>query len=92
MKTHGMRQRITQRAGALFLMLAAAVGYAEQEAEMVFVDGYVDVKLEDGTLFPADFGEIIRTGDSVITEDGSAELELASGGTVRISQIGRAHV
>lgn len=85
MKTHGMRQRITQRAGALLLMLAAAVGYAEQEAEMVFVDGYVDVKLEDGTLFPADFGEIIRTGDSVITEDGSAELELASGGTVRIS-------
>lgn len=77
---------IVRVAALIGFALAAAGVAAEQEAEMVYVDGYVDVKLGSGAVYPADFGDIIRTGDSVITEDGSAELDLASGGTIRVSE------
>ena len=52
-----------------------AVGAFAQNADLVFVDGWVDIK-SGGETFEAFSGDTLRAGDSVITlEDSYAELE-----------------
>lgn len=85
-----LRSRLGTRSGAAafaaaLLFVLPTTAAAQDEAEVVFVDGYVDIRLESGATYPADFGELLQTGDSVITEDGSAELDLETGGTVRVA-------
>lgn len=60
----------------IIILFAAALtvnGFA-QEADLVFVDGWVDIK-SAGETFEAFSGDTLRTGDSVITQsDSYAEL------------------
>ena len=58
----------------LFVTLLA-VGAFAQNADLVFVDGWVDIK-SAGETFEAFSGDTLRAGDSVITQsDSYAELE-----------------
>lgn len=70
----------------LFLLLLASIILA-QDAEVVYVDfDEVKIKRASGATVLADFGDLVRPGESVITTRwGSAELELANGGSVKIS-------
>ncbi|MCD6396982.1 MAG: FecR domain-containing protein, partial [Spirochaetaceae bacterium] len=59
---------------AIFLTIISAAVFA-QDADLVFVDGWVDIK-SAGDTFEAFPGDSLKTGDSVITgEDSYAELE-----------------
>lgn len=58
----------------LFVTLMAVSAFA-QNADLVFVDGWVDIK-SGGETFEAFSGDTLRAGDSVITQsDSYAELE-----------------
>ena len=47
--------------------------------DVVFADGIVDIKYADGELVEAFIGDVVTTGDTVITgETGVAELEPAT--------------
>jgi len=59
---------------AIFLTIISAAVFA-QDADLVFVDGWVDIK-SAGDTFEAFPGDSLKAGDSVITgEDSYAELE-----------------
>ncbi len=67
----------------LFLFGFAAVGFS-QTADVVYVDGWVDIKA-GGDQFEARAGDMLRTGDSIITGDDSyAELEQKSLSTITV--------
>lgn len=75
----------------ILVLLIAALGGAgavAQDAEIVYVDyPEVEIRRPGGVTILADFGDTLRTGDSVITTRyGEAELELADGGTVSIAR------
>lgn len=58
----------------LFTVLAAVTGFA-QDADLIFVDGWVDIR-SGGETFEAFAGDTLRAGDAVITaSDSYAELE-----------------
>ena len=58
----------------LFAVIVTVTGFA-QDADLVFVDGWVDIK-SAGETFEAFSGDTLRAGDSVITQsDSYAELE-----------------
>jgi len=57
-----------------FLILGAAYNLSAQEADIVYMDGWVDVKIH-GELREAFEGDVLKKGDSVITgNDSYAEL------------------
>ncbi len=57
-----------------FLILGAAYNLSAQKADIVYVDGWVDVKVH-GELREAFEGDVLKKGDSVITgNDSYAEL------------------
>ncbi len=57
------------------LLTIISVAVFAQDADLVFVDGWVDIK-SDGDTFEAFPGDSLKTGDSVITgADSYAELE-----------------
>ncbi|MEE8441336.1 MAG: FecR family protein, partial [Spirochaetia bacterium] len=73
--------------GLLVAALGAAVAFA-QDGEVVYVDyPEVEIRRPGGVTILADFGDAVRTGDSVITTRfGEAEIKLADGGTVSIAR------
>lgn len=53
--------------------------------DVVFADGIVDIKYADGELVEAFIGDVVTTGDTVITgETGVAELEPARGSLIKV--------
>ena len=55
-------------------------------ADVVYTEGYVDIKYRSGEIIEALIGDFMETGDTIITgEDGSAELEKEAGSTIKIA-------
>lgn len=55
-------------------------------ADVVFADGIVDIRYADGERLEAFIGDIVETGDTVITgRTGIAELEPSRGSLIKIS-------
>ena len=68
------------------LVLLPAVSIFAEEADIVYVEGFVDVKYQSGDREEAFIGDFIETGDTLITgDDGLAELEQATGAIIKIS-------
>ena len=69
----------------LMLCAVAAAIYAEP-ADIVYAEGYVDLKLADGEVLEALIGDYVEVGDTIITgEDGLAELERGTGTMIKIA-------
>jgi hypothetical protein len=70
---------------AVLCALAAVSAASQQRAEVVYVEGVVDLELANGRRTEAFFGDVLQSGDTIITgQTGRAELELVAGNTVRI--------
>jgi hypothetical protein len=70
---------------AVLFFVATAV--TAQEADIVYIDGIVDVKLADGERMEAFIGDYLAVGDTIITsEDSLAELETESGSAIKIAE------
>ena len=69
-----------------FMCLVLVSAGFGQDADLVYIDGWVDLKRAGGDLEEAFFGDLVRVGDSVITgEDGTAELARGSESHIVIS-------
>lgn len=67
-------------------MLLVAVSVRAQQAEVVYVEGVADIRESGGGEYPANFGDGLFTGDSVVTgRDGRVELEQSDASTIRIA-------
>jgi hypothetical protein len=70
--------------GALFL-LSAGPAFAQQ-ADVVYLEGYPELKESSGGRFELDFGDLVRPGDSVVTgRTDYVELEQGTGNTIRVA-------
>ncbi len=70
----------------LFIFLSVLAVYGQQ-ADVVYVDGIVDLKLANGERMEAFIGDYLERGDTIITDTGSyAELEQAGGYTIKVSE------
>jgi hypothetical protein len=68
------------------LTLLVAGSLTAQDATITFLDGFVDIRKESGSQYPADFGDQLESGDRVITRrNAEAELELTDGGIVTVA-------
>ncbi len=68
----------------LILFASLVVGLYAQSADITYIDGWVDVKLK-GALVEAQEGDVLHSGDSVITGDDSfAELEQQNVSTITV--------
>ena len=69
----------------LLLFLLASASLAAQESDVVFVDGWVDLKDSSGEIYELYIGDMVYSGDTVITgEDGVVELEPQAGSRIII--------
>ena len=69
---------------ALLIAGASAFSAAAQNSDVVYVDGWVDLKDSTGT-YELMIGDRVSTGDTIITDyDGTAELEPQSGSRIVI--------
>ncbi|MBN2049013.1 MAG: FecR domain-containing protein [Spirochaetales bacterium] len=70
------------------LLLVLAAGFLPaQNADVVYIDGWVDLKRAGGGVEEAFFGDLVRVGDSVITGvDGTAELARGTGAHIFVSE------
>jgi hypothetical protein len=80
--------RLTHRALLPFaLLLAAAVVIPAQEAEVAYLEGFPELKTSGGSRYELDFGDLVESGDSVITGPTDyAELERGAGNTIRVNE------
>lgn len=70
--------------GALFA-LTAGPAFAQQ-ADVVYLEGYPELKESSGGRFELDFGDLVRPGDSVVTgRTDYVELEQGTGNTIRVA-------
>lgn len=68
---------------AVFLILIASSFLSAQESDVIYIDGWVDVKDSSGEINELFIGDRIYFGDTVITgADGVAELEPESGSRI----------
>lgn len=69
----------------ILLTIALSAGFA-QTADVVYIDGWVDLKRAGKVLEEALIGDVVRIGDSVLTgEDGRAELTRQGASRILIS-------
>ena len=69
---------------ALIVFTGLVVGLYAQSADITYIDGWVDVKSK-GALTEAQEGDVLHSGDSVITRDDSfAELEQQNLSTITV--------
>ena len=69
----------------ILLTLIITAGATAQESDVVYIDGWVDIKDSSGDVYELFIGDRIYFGDTVITgEDGVAELEPESGSRIII--------
>ncbi len=75
------------RAALLGVLLVLAGGAAwAQQADVVYLEGYPEVKESAGDRYEVDFGDIVRPGDSVITgRTDYVEMEQGVGNTIRVA-------
>lgn len=80
--------RLSHRALLPFaLLLAAAVVIPAQEAEVAYLEGFPELKTSGGSRYELDFGDLVESGDSVITGPTDyAELERGAGNTIRVNE------
>ncbi len=65
------------------IVLFCAAGLYAQESDVVFIDGWVDIKDSSGEIFELFIGDRVYNGDTVITgDDGVAELEPQNGSRI----------
>lgn len=70
----------------LVLLVAASFVYGQQ-ADVVYVEGIVDLKFADGERMEAYIGDYLEKGDTIITDSSSfAELEQENGSLIKISE------
>lgn len=77
--------RPVARAAAIACALALVVlsGLGASDAETVYVEGYPELRGSSGRTSDLFFGDLVRSGESVLTGlDDTAELELANGNSV----------
>ena len=77
-----------KRFTAIFLVMsiAASIAYGQQ-ADVVYVEGIVDLKFADGERMEAFIGDYLDKGDTIITDTSSfAELEQENGSLIKISE------
>ena len=68
---------------ALIVLTAFIVG--AEEADVVYVEGKVDIKTRGGELFEAFIGDYVQTGDTVITgKDGLVQLSNADDSVITV--------
>lgn len=73
-------------AAALLLTACAALPVFGQEAQVVYLQGTVNIKSASGALAPADFGSPVNPGDTVITgRDGTAQVQEGNVNTITLS-------
>ena len=69
----------------LIVLLCLTAGLTAQESDVVFIDGWVDIKDSSGEIYELFIGDRVYNGDTVITgEDGIAELEPENGSRIII--------
>ncbi|MFW6223644.1 MAG: FecR family protein, partial [Spirochaetota bacterium] len=80
--------RVSQTAPfTVALLLAAAVVIPAQDAEVAYVEGFPELRSSGGARFELDFGDLVESGDSVITgATDYAELERGTGNTIRVNE------
>ncbi len=80
--------RLSHRALFPFaLLLAAAVTIPAQEAEVAYLEGFPELRSAGGDRYELDFGDLVESGDSVITgATDYAELERGAGNTIRVNE------
>jgi hypothetical protein len=80
--------RLTYRALLPFvLLLAAIVVIPAQEAEVAYLEGFPELRSAGGARYELDFGDLLESGDSVITGPTDyAELERGAGNTIRVNE------
>jgi len=70
----------------LLTAMASCLAYGQQ-ADIVYVEGTVDLKLADGGKTEALIGDYLARGDTIITDtDSYAELEQTNGYSIKISE------
>lgn len=73
-----------KRVVIVFVFLSVVFGISAQSADIVFIDGWVDLKT-GGEIMEAFEGDVLRNGDSVITGDDSyAELSQKNLSTIKV--------
>ncbi len=71
---------------SVILLIASAGSILAQESDVVYVDGWVDMKDSRGDIYELFIGDHLVSGDTVITgEDGTAELEPQQGSRIIIT-------
>ena len=80
--------RLSHRALFPFaLLVAAAVATPAQEAEVAYLEGFPELRSAGGARYELDFGDLVESGDSVITgATDYAELERGAGNTIRVNE------
>ena len=69
----------------ILLILIPWIALAEP-ADIVYAEGYVDLKYGDGEIVEAFIGDYMEIGDTIITgEDSLAELEKESGAVIKVA-------
>ncbi len=70
--------------GALLFSVAGLL--SAQQADVVYLEGYPELKESSGGRFELDFGDLVRPGDSVVTgRTDYVELEQGTGNTIRVA-------
>jgi hypothetical protein len=76
-----------KKATAVLIVLMTAGTVFGQQADVVYVEGIVDLKLADGERMEAFIGDYLERGDTIITDQGSqAELEQENGSLIKIAE------
>ena len=85
MKRRQLAGRLCRTALVAIAMVGLPLMASAQDATVTYLDGQVDVRTEGGSTFEADFGTGVNSGDRVVTgRTGTADLRLATGGTVNV--------
>ncbi|MBT3275885.1 MAG: FecR domain-containing protein [Spirochaetales bacterium] len=76
-----------KKTGICFLLaFLVTSGIFSESADLVYAEGFVDLKLADGEIVEAFIGDFVETGDTIITgEDSLAEMVRENGSTIKIS-------
>ena len=73
----------------LALLLTAAIVVPAQEAEVAYLEGFPELRSAGGDRYELDFGDLVESGDSVIT--GATDYaELERGGVPWLDSTGSA--
>ena len=71
----------------VFLAVSSILSLFGQQADVVYLDGIVDLKLADGERMEAFIGDYLDIGDTIITgEDSLAELENPNGSVIKVAE------